>query len=165
MSHSSRSLAIFSLLAVFISIVIYAILQTFPGHSTAWVLPRFHFYVISTTLILATISSTVIGWTGIRLRDVNVLMLALALLSLSGFFLIHGLSTPGFLIPNAYHLAGVSSQIALTTCALWMFLSTLPSDYIFVRFISNHRRKVVVNWLTLIVIPDFDDCVLVHRSE
>lgn len=116
-----------------------------------WILPRFHFYTVSATLLLAAVSSVVIGWTGVRLRDVNVLMLALALLSLSGFFLIHGLSTPGFIIPDAYHLSGVTSQIAMTTCAIWLGLSTLPADHPFIRYISRHRSIIVIGWVVLIL--------------
>jgi hypothetical protein len=115
-----------------------------------WFLPRFHFYIVSATLILATISSVIIGWTGVRLRDLNVLTLSLAILSLSGFFLIHGLSTPGFIISDSYHLAEVSSQIAMSTCAAWIILSTLPADYPFIRYISKYRSIVVIGWLVLI---------------
>ncbi|WP_248925970.1 HD-GYP domain-containing protein [Paenibacillus hamazuiensis] len=130
----------------------YAYLITFPGHSTMWDLPRFHFYVITPTLFALAISAVAVGWTGIRLRDMNVLMLALAILSLNGFFLIHGLSTPGFIIPDQHHLAGVASQVAMTTCAVWIFLSTFPSDHSFIRYVSKHRRSVVVGWVAMIVL-------------
>ncbi|UUZ81210.1 HD-GYP domain-containing protein [Paenibacillus sp. P26] len=117
-----------------------------------WNLPSFHFYVITPTLFMLAVSAVAVGWTGIRLRDMNVLMLALAILSLTGFFLIHGLSTPGFIIGDPHHLAGVASQTAMTTCAVWIFLSTFPSDHSFIRYVSKHRRMVVVGWLTIIIL-------------
>ncbi|WP_158544069.1 HD-GYP domain-containing protein [Cohnella sp. OV330] len=130
-------------------------------------LPRFHFYVISPTLLALAISAVILGWTGIRLRDMSVLMLALAIFSLNGFFLIHALSTPGFIVNDQYHLAGVASQIALTTCAAWIFLSTLSSDHPFIRLLSRHRKRIVVGWVTLIVLlniaalvnPDLSDFI------
>ncbi|UOF91982.1 HD-GYP domain-containing protein [Fodinisporobacter ferrooxydans] len=166
-SRSSNSLLIGLTVSAIVPILLYVFLQAFPGHNTMWVLPRFHFYFISSVLILATICSIIIGWTGARIRDLNVLMLALAILSLSGFFLIHGLSTPGFIISDSYHLAGVSSQIAMTTCAVWILLSTLPADYALIRYVSKHRGKVVIGWLTLIaalnivslVYPDISDFI------
>lgn len=117
-----------------------------------WDLPRFHFYVISPTLLALAICAIIIGWTGIRLRDMSVLMLALAIFSLNGFFLIHALSTPGFIIDDQYHLAGVTSQIAMTTCAIWIFLSTLSSDHVFMRMLSKNRRSIVVGWVILIIL-------------
>jgi putative nucleotidyltransferase with HDIG domain len=117
-----------------------------------WDLPRFHFYVISPTLLVLAISAIAVGWTGIRLRDMSVLMLSLAILSLTGFFLIHALSTPGFIIADQYQLAGVFSQVAMTTCAIWIFLSTLSSDLPLVRIVSKHRRSIVVSWVTIIIL-------------
>lgn len=145
----------------------YAYLTTFPGHSTMWDLPRFHFYVISPTLLALAISAIAVGWTGIRLRDMSALMLALAIFSLNGFFLIHALSTPGFIIDDQYHLAGVASQIAMTTCAIWIFLSTLSPENAFIQKLSRHRKRVVVGWVafTLLMIigalvnPDISDFV------
>ncbi|WP_405457320.1 HD-GYP domain-containing protein [Paenibacillus sp. HJGM_3] len=152
MPRTTRSLVITISIITVILLLAYAYLLTFPGNLTMWGLPRFHFYVITPTLLALAISAIAVGWTGIRLRDMNVLMLALAILSLTGFFLIHALSTPGFIIADQYHLAGVASQVAMTTCAVWIFLSTLPSDHSFIRYVSKHRRSVVVGWLTFIIL-------------
>lgn len=143
----------------------YAYLVSYPGHDTMWDLPRFHFYVISPTLLALAISAILLGWTGIRLRDMSVLMLALAIFSLNGFFLIHALSTPGFIVDDQYHLAGVASQIALTTCAAWIFLSTLSSDHPLIRLLSKHRRRIVVGWAALIVLLNVAALVNPDLSE
>ncbi|MBB6731480.1 HD-GYP domain-containing protein [Cohnella zeiphila] len=154
MPGSPRSLAISMSIAAVVLLLGYAFLMTIPGHGTMWDLPRFHFYVISPTLLALAVSAVAVGWTGIRLRDMSALMLALAILSLNGFFLIHALSTPGFLIADQYHLAGVASQVAMTTCAFWIFLSTLSSDSSFIRMVSKYRRSVVVGWVTLIILTN-----------
>lgn len=150
----------------------YAYFMTYPGHHTMWDLPRFHFYVISPTLLALAVSSIAVGWTGIRLRDTSAMMLALAIFSLNGFFLIHALSTPGFIIHDQYHLAGVASQVAMTTCAAWIFLSTLSSDHAIVRLISKRRRRIVVGWVALVVLmniaalvnPDVSDFIPIDIS-
>ncbi|MGO0060734.1 HD-GYP domain-containing protein [Brevibacillus fluminis] len=154
MPRSPRSLFITMSITTIVLLLGYAYLETFHGHSTMWDLPRFHFYVISPTLLALAISAVAVGWTGIRLRDMNVLMLALALLSLNGFFLIHALSTPGFIIADQCHLAGVSSQIAMTTCAVWIFLSSLSSDHALIRIVSKHRRRIVVGWVIVIILTN-----------
>ncbi|PYI53087.1 hypothetical protein [Paenibacillus flagellatus] len=109
MLRSPRSLVTSMTVTMVALLLGYAYFQTFHGHGTMWELPRFHFYVITPTLFALAVSAAAVGWTGIRLRDMNVLMLALAILSLTGFFLIHGLSTPGFIIADQHHLAGVAS--------------------------------------------------------
>lgn len=152
MPRSPRSLLITMAITAFVVLLGYAFLMTIPGHATMWDLPRFHFYVISPTLLALAICAVAVGWTGIRLRDMSALMLALAILSLNGFFLIHALSTPGFIIADQHHLAGVSSQVAMTTCAFWIFLSTLSSDHLFIRMVSKHRRSMVVGWVAIIVL-------------
>lgn len=152
MPRSPRHLVTVISITIIVLLIGYGYLMSFPGHHTMWSLPRFHFYVITPTLFALAVSAVAVGWTGIRLRDMNVLMLALAILSLNGFFLIHGLSTPGFIIADQYHLAGVASQVAMTTCALWIFLSTLPADNRLIRWVSKRRRSVVVGWVALIVL-------------
>lgn len=152
MPRSPRSLAVTMSVTIIILLMGYAYLQMFPGHSTMWELPRFHFYVISPTLFALAISAIAVGWTGIRLRDMNVIMLALALISLTGFFLIHGLSTPGFIIDDPYHVAGVASQVGMIACGVWIFLSTLPSDHRFIRYVSKHRKSIVIGWVAFIIL-------------
>ncbi|MCC2686864.1 MAG: metal dependent phosphohydrolase, partial [Paenibacillaceae bacterium] len=167
MPSSPRALMTTISIASAIILLVYGFLQIFPEHDAMWELPRFHFYVISATLLFATISALAIGWTGIRLRDMNVLFLALAIISLTGFFLIHGLTTPGFIIPDQHHLAGVASQIAMTACAIWIALSTLHSDHPLIRYVSKRRRTFIAGWMAIIVImnilaitrPDISDFI------
>lgn len=165
MPRSPRSLIITISIATVVLLLGYAYLMAFPGHDTMWDLPRFHFYVISPTILALAVSAVAVGWTGIRLRDMSALMLALALLSLNGFFLIHALSTPGFIIADQYHLAGVASQVAMTTCAFWIFLSTLSSDHSFIRVVSRYRRSIVVGWIAVIVLMNIAALVYPSISE
>lgn len=165
MPRSNRSLIFTVTIATIILLIGYTYLLTFPGRDTLWHSPNFHFYVLSPSLLALAISAIAVGWTGIRLRDISIIMLALAIFSLSGFFLIHALSTPGFLIHDAYHVAGVSSQMGLTICAVWILLSTLPSDHFFIRIVSQHRKKIVFGWVTIIAILITVSLLNPHISE
>ncbi|RUS48935.1 HD-GYP domain-containing protein [Cohnella sp. AR92] len=168
--RSTRSLMFTLSITAVVLLLGYTYLMTFPGHDTMWENPRFHFYVLAPSLLALAVSAIAVGWTGIRLRDMNVLMLALAIFSLNGFFLIHALATPGLLIHDPYHLAGAASQIGMTTCAVWIFLSTLSSDHFFVRMVSKHRERVVVGWTALVVLinvaslldPDLSEYLPIH---
>lgn len=165
MPRSTGSL-IFTVTITTIALLLgYTYLLIFPGRDTLWNSPDFHFYVLSPSILALAISAIAVGWTGIRLRDISILMLALAIFSLNGFFLIHALSTPGFLIHDAYHVAGVSSQIGMTMCAIWILLSTLPSDNFFIRIVSHHRKKIVFGWITIIAILNVISLLNPHLSE
>lgn len=151
----------------------YVFLRMDSRFELTWMQPTFHFYVVSGASIVAAICSGIIGWLGARLRNANVLLLSLGFMSLSGFFAIHGLSTPGFILNlEMYHLPGVASQLSLTSCAIWFSLSTLSSDNTIVRFISNYSRLFTAGWATLLFMfiiagltfPDIADWIPVDSS-
>lgn len=123
-------------------------------HRAPMAMPIAHFYVVSAVSIIAALCSTVIGWVGIRLRNVNVLLVALALMSLSGFFVIHGLSTPGVIVDvdGNYHVPAVASQLSVTSAAMWLVLSSFPSDHRLIRSISRHNRWWAGGWLTFLLL-------------
>ncbi|MCL6515319.1 HD-GYP domain-containing protein [Alicyclobacillus sp.] len=116
--------------------------------------PGFHFYVISTVFVVAVAASVIVAWGGIRARDVNVMMVFVALLSLAGAFLIHGLATPGFLLTRAYRVPFVAAQLGLTLCALWMWLSAWPTDRPAIRRLTRRRRRFVPVAITIVGVAD-----------
>ncbi|MDB5083386.1 MAG: metal dependent phosphohydrolase, partial [Bacilli bacterium] len=170
----SKASTLFGLVFWFlISIVVYMFLSIDPRFNMSWEAPRFHFYVVSGASIIAAVCSIVIGWLGARLRNANVLLLSLGFMSLFGFFSIHGLSTPGFILEDEmYHLPGIATQLGLTLCSIWFFFSTLPSDNLVVRSVSKHSRLFIVCWITLLlffctlslIYPDIAEWVPVDSS-
>lgn len=63
--------------------------------------PAFHFWVVSGTSLLAFVLALVVGVVGVRARDARIVFLGAGFAGLGAFFLLHGLSTPGFLIEMA----------------------------------------------------------------
>ena len=133
-----------------IALGIYGILSL-PAFSNAiYALPTEHFYIVSLTSIIAAIISYGMGVSGIRLRNLQVLFVSLGFISLTLLFSLHGLSTPGFLLGENM-VIGVSVQLSFLFLALFLMLSTQPSDN---RFISKlgHRSRLLLGGWTLFLI-------------
>lgn len=55
-------------------------------------MPTGHFYIVSSVACLAAIIAIAVGIAGTRLRNIQVIYLSLAFLSLAGIFAVHGLA-------------------------------------------------------------------------
>lgn len=110
-----------------------------------YVAPHGHFYIVSIVALLSTMIGIAVGVAGSRLRNIKVSFLSLAFISLAGFFSVHGLATPGFLI-NAFHIPGIAVQLSILLATLWLFLSSLSSDHILIEYISRWKNKLVPVW-------------------
>lgn len=111
---------------------------------------RPHIYIVSVTAAAAFAVTLIVAAGSLSLRDSRLFFVALALLSMAGLFLVHGLATPGFLIEaehyqaadhltgyyagehtvseydSAYHsvTVGLSARLALLVGAFFIALST-----------------------------------------
>lgn len=115
------------------------------------VIPRGHFYIVSVVAILSLIVSIAVGISGIRLRNMNVIFLSLAYISLTEMFAVHGLSTPGFIM-EASNLPGMAAQLSIVFSAIWLWLSSLPSDHPLVTYLSQWKTLLVPVWTLLLAV-------------
>lgn len=117
---------------VVLPLVVYAAIRIPPlvDANLAWVdplfqLPAHHFYIVSATALVSLVISVFVGIVGLRQRNVQVLYVALAFISLATFFSMHGLATPGFLIDqNA--VVGVAAQLSVLSMGFWLLVASLP---------------------------------------
>lgn len=117
----------------------------------SFVLPTEHFYIVSLTSLIAAGISYGMGVSGIRLRNLQVLFVALGFISLTIFFTLHGISTPGFLIgPN--QVIGVSVQISFLLLSIFLWLATLPSDNKYIAAIGHRNRWLLSGWTLLLIL-------------
>lgn len=107
--------------------------------------PTTHFYLVSIVATLATLVAVVIGEAGRRLRNQQVLLLALAFISLGGFFMLHGLSTPGF-IQSTYRLPSIAAQLSHTSLAFWLFTATLSPAVLFPSWLRLRPSWILIGW-------------------
>lgn len=114
-----------------------------------FVMPRGHFFIVSSVSLLAAIIAIAVGIAGSRVRNIKVYFLALAFISLAEVFAVHGLSTPNFILP-ATHLPGVAAQISVMLATFWLWLSSLSSDHAVVRFLSRRGSFLMPIWILVL---------------
>ena len=132
------------------AVALFVLLSRRPGLDLELIAPAGHFYVVSTVALLATVVAIVIGEAGRRLRNVQVLLLALAFVSLGGFFMLHGLSTPGFLVRH-YRLPAIAAQLSHTFLALWLALATLAPGMSAPRWLRVRTSWLLPAWTSVVL--------------
>src|SRR5690606_811564 len=89
--------------------------------------PFGHFVVVTLASVLAAAFSIFVGAAGYAQRNVQVTLLSLSFISLAFLFTLHGLSTPGFILPPT-PVPGISAQLSIAIASFWLFVSSLPSE-------------------------------------
>lgn len=64
--------------------------------------PAQHFYIVSAVALVSLLLAAVASAAALRVPRARVLLLALSFLTMAGFFSIHGLATPGFIVESRY---------------------------------------------------------------
>lgn len=139
------------LLATLLPYVIYEYLRRHDRWDIQWVIPNGHFYIVSLVSILAAVLGLAVGMSAVQLRNIKVSFLALAFISLGGIFAVHGLSTPGFLLPSS-PLPGVAAQLSILLAVCWLFLSSMPSDHKVIVFLSRRQKGLIPVWIALLLV-------------
>lgn len=139
-------------LLVLLPLVLYIYLRVInPSLDAQFAQPAYHFYIVSGTALVALGISIVVGIIGLRQRNVQVITVGLAFISLAAFFSAHGLATPGFLIgPN--QVVGVAAQLSVTTMSFWLYISSLRSDNAFCAWMSKRTEILLPIWTLLIIV-------------
>lgn len=142
---------------VVLPLVLYAVLRIPPllNPELAWLDPLFrypghHFSIVSTTALVALVVSIIVGIVGARQRNLQVIYVSLAFISLAAFFSMHGLATPGFILDqNA--VVGVAAQMSVFTMSFWLLVSSLPTDHPLSSWLSKRARFLVLLWTPAII--------------
>ncbi len=156
----SRSFFSFSnpLLWVLLPLALYAALRIPPlfdpglaGIDPLWQFPANHFTIVSATALIALVVSIAVGIVGLRQRNVQVVFVSMAFISLAGFFSMHGLATPGFILDqNA--IVGVAAQLSVFTMSFWLLVSSLPANNRISAAFSRSPTWVLLTYTPLIII-------------
>lgn len=114
-------------------------------------MPTNHFIIVSAASLLAGLFAILIGLAGKAQRNVQVTFLSTAFISLAFFFTLHGLSTPGFILPVT-PVPGIAAQLSIAVASLWLFLSSLSSDSVVVRLLGRSPGRVTAWWTGFMLI-------------
>ncbi|MHA6482300.1 HD-GYP domain-containing protein [Paenibacillus sp. strain BS8-2] len=113
--------------------------------------PDGHFYIVSLVSALALGVAVAVGIVATRIRNIKVSFLSLAYVSLAGMFILHGLSTPGFLMHHP-SIASHAAQFSTLLAAFWLWMCSISGDHLFVRFLAKYQRLLLPAWVVLLLV-------------
>ena len=122
--------------ATLLPIAVYEWLRSFQAADISVHSVTGHFYIVSIIAALSMFVAIAVGITGQRLRNIKVAFLSLAYVSLAGLFVLHGISTPGFMMHET-HIPGIAAQLSVLTAVMWLSLSAASSDHPIVRLFRS----------------------------
>lgn len=111
--------------ALWLPVLAIFILTQAPSLDVAWMQPKFHFYVVSGTALLAAFTCILLIASARAVRESRLVLLVLAFLSIATIFATHGLMTPGFVHHEPYPALGVSTWLSILVGAGFIALSAI----------------------------------------
>jgi hypothetical protein len=117
------------------------------------VVPYQHFYIVSAVSIAAAVVAAALAFATVQIGLYRVLFLCLGFMSLCAIFAVHGLTTPGILVPNLFKeysgsAVAISAYLSLAIPALFFAASYMP-------WLAPLERRLPfwpAGWLVLFVV-------------
>jgi len=149
--RDSFRLAALAAITALLPLLLFEYLVRRPELDRSFPAPLGHFYIVSAAALLAGLVATAAGLAAQRQRNLQIMFLCMAFMSLGFLFALHGLATPGFLL-NVTALTALSSPLSLVVTALWITLSTVPTGARAVRWLSRWHSALVPTWAVLLAL-------------
>lgn len=134
----------------FVPLLFFALLKLNSQYDSVHVAPHAHFWVVSGAALPAAVIAVAVGIAGNRVRNIHVTFVSLAFTSLAIIFLLHGLATPGLLLPVT-PIPGITSQLSVLLTTAWLCMSALPSDLPLSQCLTRWQRWLVPVWAVLML--------------
>lgn len=117
------------LLAVPLLVLAWLLLN--PELNLTLVIPLQHFYIVTVVQVASLVVALVVSRVAIEMLEFRVLLLGMGFMALAGIFAIHGLATPGILMPRMgpeYRgsVVGLSAYLSLFLSALLFGAGAAP---------------------------------------
>ena len=117
------------------------------------VVPNQHFYIVSAVSIIAALVAAALALATVQIGLYRVLFLCLGFMSLCAIFAVHGLTTPGVLVPNLFakysgSAVAISAYLSLALPALFFAASYAPG----LARIEARLPFWPAGWLVLVVV-------------
>jgi putative nucleotidyltransferase with HDIG domain len=136
--------------AALVPLVLFEYLRNVAAADPVLRVPRQHFVIVSVASLLAGVIAGAVGLAARRQRNIEVSFLAMAFMSLGFLFAIHGLATPGFLLPPS-PLPGAMAQLSMLPTAAWLLLSSSSSDVRLVAWLCRWQGALIPLWGALLL--------------
>jgi hypothetical protein len=123
------------------------------GGGGTLVVPYQHFYIVSAVSIVAAVIAGALALATVQIGLYRVLFLCLGFMSLCAIFAVHGLTTPGILVPNLFaeysgSAVAISAYLSLSIPSLFFAASYMPG-------LARLERRLPfwpAGWLVLFVV-------------
>jgi HD-GYP domain-containing protein (c-di-GMP phosphodiesterase class II) len=112
--------------------------------------PQEHFYIVTLVAMLSLILAIAVGFVAITMRNIKISFLSLSYVSLSALFVLHGLSTPGFLTHHS-STAGSTAQLSVILAVVWLWLSSISVDQPLIKWFAQWQRILLPIWTFLLL--------------
>jgi HD-GYP domain-containing protein (c-di-GMP phosphodiesterase class II) len=117
------------------------------------VVPYQHFYIVSAVSLLAAAVAGILALTAIQIGLYRVLLICLGFMSMGAIFAVHGLTTPGILVPNLFSkFAGsavaASAYLSLAVPAVFFAAAYAP----WMPWLERRLPFWPAGWLVLFVV-------------
>ncbi|NIK78148.1 HD-GYP domain-containing protein (c-di-GMP phosphodiesterase class II) [Paenibacillus castaneae] len=112
--------------------------------------PHEHFYIVSAVAALALALAIAVGVVAIQLRNIKISFLSLSYVSLAMMFILHGLSTPGFLMHHTA-IASNAAQLSILLAVIWLWLSSLSVDRPIIKWFAMWQRMLLPVWTIILL--------------
>ncbi|MFP3853393.1 MAG: hypothetical protein ACLFWD_03760 [Anaerolineales bacterium] len=104
----------------FIPTVIFFVLRTNPTFDIFLEAQLFHFYIVTFTSFAALVSALIVASAVENENNPHILFLTMGYAATAGFFLLHGLATPGIVVQGFNQAVGWSARLSLFTGAVFL---------------------------------------------
>ncbi len=133
----------------------FVLLRTRADLDGALVAPEQHFYIVSAVSLMSAALALMAAIAALRLANERLILLSLSFLSMAGFFSVHGLATPSFILEHEYHVIGFSARLSLVASAAFLAASAVGLPSGLARAVVSRRGTVLAGWTALLVVYGF----------
>ena len=135
------------LLVVLASTAALYMMRTNPNLEEAfqWFSPIGHLQVVTAVSVICALLAGVVSVVVLRSSNTRLLWLALAFLTMSGLYAVHGLTTPGIILQREYHaVIGFSGRLAFLACTMFLAGSTIHWQGRIPEAVARRRVAILV---------------------
>lgn len=135
------------LLVVLASTAALYVVQTNPHleETFVWNSPRGHLQVVTLVSVTCALLAGVVSVVVLRSPNPLLLWLALAFLTMSGLYAVHGLATPGIILEREYRaVIGFSGRLAFLVCTAFLAASAVDWKGRVAEAVARQRALILV---------------------
>jgi putative nucleotidyltransferase with HDIG domain len=118
-----------------LALVVLGLLVGLPAVNLTIDIPIQHFYIVSAVALLALMVAILLAVSAAQLQHYKLLLLSIGFMAMAGLFSVHGLATPGVLVPasteygpaaGSHSVVGVAGFLSLLVPSLFFAGAYLP---------------------------------------